>query len=460
MPESVGTVMRMVTLRRDIGVSLVQQIVCQLRQLVDDRILRAGTRLSSIRDFARLHDVSVYTVAEAYDRLAAEHYLQARPRSGYFVCPVRGGGGEGVVGVSGTQAAIELISGREAGPDRWPPRWGDPEPMRQALRALALAPADVCPTQGHIALRRFVCAQFAACGIDAIPAATALAHDVWHAIDLLLRGLGDPGRCILVDDPASPRLLAVLRAHGGQCIPVPRTEEGPDLVRLEALAIAHRPVLLLTQSVLHDPTGSRIAPAQAHRLLRLAEQHDFHIIDHDGEGMLADPPMPRLATLDQLNRVIQVGAIGGPWLAADMGGVQVAYVAAARPHVARFLALLEATGGGSRLEQHLAYLVLTDGDWRRSMRRLRERVARAARSLHRALAAAGYEIAHGSENAVFLWARGATLEHADDLRRRAHARGIPIVPGASCRVDGGNVAWFRLNVAQASEAGLVALLQA
>jgi DNA-binding GntR family transcriptional regulator len=43
-----------------------------------------GTRIPSIREFARTHKVSRFTVVEAYDRLVAMGYLEARRGSGFY----------------------------------------------------------------------------------------------------------------------------------------------------------------------------------------------------------------------------------------------------------------------------------------------------------------------------------------------------------------------------------------
>ncbi|MDE2353955.1 MAG: winged helix-turn-helix transcriptional regulator, partial [Betaproteobacteria bacterium] len=66
---------------------LIDQIVRAVRRLVDDRALRTGTRLPSIRAFAQDHGVSRFTVVQAYDRLVAMGYLQSRLGSGFYVAP-------------------------------------------------------------------------------------------------------------------------------------------------------------------------------------------------------------------------------------------------------------------------------------------------------------------------------------------------------------------------------------
>ncbi|MEY4754619.1 MAG: hypothetical protein RJA44_2294, partial [Pseudomonadota bacterium] len=75
----------MFTLQIHSATPLVTQIVEGLRSLIDEGALRAGTKVPSIRQFAHAHQVSVFTVVEAYDRLVAQGYLVSRPHSGFFV---------------------------------------------------------------------------------------------------------------------------------------------------------------------------------------------------------------------------------------------------------------------------------------------------------------------------------------------------------------------------------------
>ncbi|MCA3181862.1 MAG: winged helix-turn-helix transcriptional regulator, partial [Burkholderiales bacterium] len=67
------------------GTTLVDQIVDWYAIRVDDRTLRPGTRMPSIRTFASDHRVSRFTVVEAYDRLIARGYIESRRGSGFFV---------------------------------------------------------------------------------------------------------------------------------------------------------------------------------------------------------------------------------------------------------------------------------------------------------------------------------------------------------------------------------------
>src|SRR5215213_2657898 len=75
----------MFTLAPHSATPLVTQIVDGFRRMVEDGQLRAGTKLPSIRQFAHSHEVSVYTVVDAYDRLVALGFFASRPHSGFFV---------------------------------------------------------------------------------------------------------------------------------------------------------------------------------------------------------------------------------------------------------------------------------------------------------------------------------------------------------------------------------------
>jgi DNA-binding transcriptional regulator YhcF (GntR family) len=72
------------TVSQNSGRPLADQIVAGIKQQIDDRHLRPGTRLPSIRNFAGTYNVSRFTVVEAYDRLVAMGYLQSRRGAGFY----------------------------------------------------------------------------------------------------------------------------------------------------------------------------------------------------------------------------------------------------------------------------------------------------------------------------------------------------------------------------------------
>jgi DNA-binding GntR family transcriptional regulator len=72
------------TVSRKCGQPLADQIVAGIKRQIDDRHLRPGTKLPSIRNFAQSYNVSRFTVVEAYDRLVAMGCLQSRRGAGFI----------------------------------------------------------------------------------------------------------------------------------------------------------------------------------------------------------------------------------------------------------------------------------------------------------------------------------------------------------------------------------------
>src|SRR6185312_306039 len=78
------------TVSQKSGQPLTDQIVAGIKRQIDDRHLRPGTKLPSIRSFAATHKVSRFTVVEAYDRLVAMGYLQSRRGAGFYTAAAPG----------------------------------------------------------------------------------------------------------------------------------------------------------------------------------------------------------------------------------------------------------------------------------------------------------------------------------------------------------------------------------
>ncbi len=71
--------------QEDDGSTLIERAMATIRQRIAARALTPGSRLPSIRAFAKTMQVSKSTIVEAYERLAAEGVIQARQGSGFFV---------------------------------------------------------------------------------------------------------------------------------------------------------------------------------------------------------------------------------------------------------------------------------------------------------------------------------------------------------------------------------------
>jgi DNA-binding transcriptional MocR family regulator len=308
------------------GQSLTEQLAARFAERIEQRLLGPGSKLPSVRDCARRHGVSPSTVVGAYDLLQARGLVQARPQRGFFVrepvaapraAPAARSAQAPLPAPVDATALIRSMFQAQGGPPApgmgtLPESWLDAPLLQRALRRVCQQPEAWLrygDPAGSPRLRRALAQRLADLGVAAQPAQIVTTVGATHALDIISRTLLQPGDAVLVDEPGWAVEYARLTRLGMRLLPVPRgqgPDGGPDLAVMEALLREHRPRLYVTVSVLHNPTGVSITPAQAHQLLRLAEQHDLVVVEDDTYAWLAPPHATRLAQLDGLRRTITV----------------------------------------------------------------------------------------------------------------------------------------------------------
>ena len=194
----------------------------------------------------------------------------------------------------------------------FPPDWLDRNFMPAAVRKVTGTQArkgSRCNTAnpaGDPGLRRSLSKKLAGLNIPATPDQLITTVGATHALDVVSRSLLRAGDHVLVEEPGWAIEFARLEALGMRILPVPRSESGPVLQVMERYCQQHAPKLFVSVSVLHNPTGFCLTPGSAHRLLQLANQHQFHILEDDTYSHLAPESATRLCALDGLHRTIYV----------------------------------------------------------------------------------------------------------------------------------------------------------
>ncbi len=405
-------------LLRSASQPLAGQLAERYAQRIRERLLLPGARLPSVRECARQHGVSPHTVVAAYDQLQAAGLLEARRQRGFFVResrPATGTRSARPAGALPRQAPMDataLIRGmfeadaaRSPGLGTLPADWLDPTLLQSALRRLGQGDqgdglqVSYGDPSGDARLRDALSHRLADLGIHAAPTQILTTNGATHALDLLIRTQLQPGDAVLVDDPGWAIIFARLTQAGMRLLPVPRGANGPDLDVLAALAAQHAPRAYLTVSVLHNPTGHSLNLAGAHKLLRLADELDFHIVEDDSYGFLAPEHLPRLAALDGLRRVTYVSGFSKVLTPAW----RVGYLAAAPEKLAALTdtKLLDGLTSSPVLERAVA-LCMEQGRLRRHAQRLRERLAQARQRVAALAARQGFAWA-AQPDGLFGW---------------------------------------------------------
>jgi len=428
---------------RQADATLVTQLADDLARRIEDQGLRPGSRLPSIRTMAEQTGVSRFTVVEAYDRLVARGLIQSRRGSGFFVRARREPlVTENPVNALASPARLDVAwlvrsmfrepdgTSIQSGAGLLPADWLDPDMVSAAIRAVGRSVRSQLVSYGaplgYAPLRQQLASRLQAEGVPAHPEHNLLTtNGVTHGLDLIGRHFVRPGDAVLVEDPAWFVIFGRLAAFGARLIGVPRGPDGPDLEQLDKLAALHKPRLFITNTTVHNPTGHTLSAGVAYDILRLAERHDFLVVEDDTYGELHPGGAVKLASLDRLNRVILAGGFS-KMLAASL---RVGYVAASAK-VIRELVDLKMLGGLTtpELGERVVHRVLVEGQYRKHVERVRTRVNDARRQCIDALTALGIAVPYEPHAGMFVWADCG--RDSEVVARIAADRGLLLAPGS------------------------------
>lgn len=445
-------------------------IVNNIRQRIEARVLTPGVKLPSVRKMAADRGVAPSTVVEAYERLAGEGLIQARPGSGFYVAGPLAPLALSQMGDPPAREIDPVWMLRQSLENRdhalmpgcgWlPDDWLAGETLRKALKRLTRPDqggnfSGYASPLGLFKLRLLLARRLAEQGLDASPDHILLTDSGTQALDLICRFFLQPDDCVLVDDPCYFNFLALLRAHRVKIMGVRMTPNGPDLSQFEALATQYRPRLYLTNSGCHNPTGASLNAATAHRLLKLAALHDMVVVEDDIFADFEATPAPRLAAYDGFERVLRIGSFSKSLSAS----LRCGHLAARADWIEALADLRIATSlSGSPLAAELLHTVLTDGSYRRHLETIRVRLAKSMARVIRRLRQAGLTPWLEPEAGLLLWTKLPQGIEAMALARQALAEDIVLAPGPVFSPHGGWQDYLRFNVAMSDDDRLSSFL--
>lgn len=449
-------------LSRDSGEPLADQIFRAVSARIDDKQLRVGSRMPSIRRFAATYGVSPFTVVASYDRLVAQGYLESRRGAGFFVrerAPLNTAlRRQGAAAVE--ERALDVVwlirhmfrqmpGQPSSAAGVLPTAWLDGTGVANALRAVSRQNSSVllnyATPQGYAPLREQLQRKLAELEIAAAPDQFVTTLGVTQGLDLVAREFCRPGDTVFVDDPAWFLMFGSFAAMGLNVVGIRRLADGPDLAQLEALAALHKPRLYIIVSVLHNPSSTSLSAAKAFQILRIAERHDITLVEDDIYCDLhpgGTQPATRLAALDQLQRVIYLGGFSKS-LAANL---RVGFIAGSSETVQRLAdRKMLATLSTSDLGERVVYKILSEGVYRKHLDRIRARLDAVRPQVLRRAESLGMTLEPAPTAGMFAWADCG--RDTNVLAARAMDEGLLLAPGSLFSPDQLPSTKLRLNVA-------------
>jgi 2-aminoadipate transaminase len=275
-----------------------------------------------------------------------------------------------------------------------------------------------------------------------------LANGSSHALSLVATVFIDPGDVVITEPATFAFMVNYLGHRGARMLTAPFDDDGLDVTALAAICDELRrdgthPKLVYTIPSFQMPTGKLMPLRSRYRLLELAEEHDFVLVEDNCyyDIWYDEAPPPTLLSLDRGDRVVQSDsfskmlapavrlgfAIGPPEIITAMGGVREDL--GVSPIMARATETFVREG---LLAEHVEHA--------RSVNRRKRDIADAALREH----CAPYVRYRTPGGGIYFWLELAPDVDVDQVRRRALEDGVACRPGQRFSSDDSTKGFLRV----------------
>jgi GntR family transcriptional regulator/MocR family aminotransferase len=440
-------------LRRPIHQQLALQLVEEIRR----GRLSPGTALPGTRELAAELEINRKTVVVAYDELVAQGFLTADPTRGTFVSAVLPEPLPGTTrsheiqipirrdyAISDDLGEVPLVLGGPAArsfDDGLPDARLVPAEIlgrayrsafRQAARGNRLHYGD---PRGYLGLREAISQLLNADrGLATTTDNICLTRGSQMGIFLAARVLTRPGNSVALEALTYPPAYLSFNSAGVKVVGVRVDENGLDVDHLEEICRKTRISAIYLTPHHHFPTTVTLHPARRLRLLSIAEQYRFSIIedDYDHEYNFESKPLLPMASFAPA-KVVYIGSFSkiiSPHL-------RVGYVVAPKEVIDAFakqISLIDRQG--DQVTEMAVADFIDAGELARHSRRALP-IYRRRREIFASLLRAHFgdlirfDVPLGG---LAYWIHFLHNEHLQQLEARAHAKGFRLLASDSFRI--------------------------
>lgn len=418
---------------------------------------KLGQRLPSIRHVMESEGLSHYSAFKAYERLAAEGYIEAQQGRGYFVTySINSSSSEPLQFPQAVELSRDpLFSLLQSKPDAikigcgWlPTSWRDTDLLARSIRRTARLDTrslvEYGDIQGYRPLRLKLCQHLKSkIRLDVSPMQILTTLGATQALDLVTRLLIKPGDVVMVDQPGNGNLIKLISMAGGRVIGIPRGLNGPDVSEVAWIARNNNVKAFYCNSTFHNPTGSSLGARTAFDLLRLSIDHDFMIVEDDVYGDFAPGVHQSFAELDGLERVIYIGSFSKSLSAS----LRIGYLACSLNLIAPLLEMKLLTSVAvPGFCEHFVNTILSDGSYLKHMHSIQRKLMVHQEIAQQSLYKLGWRFEIEPTGGMFMWVHHPSLHDLAPFIHRLAKYNVLLMPSASFNVSQSETRFLRVNV--------------
>jgi 2-aminoadipate transaminase len=341
-------------------------------------------------------------------------------------------------------------------------------PYKQVKEIFAEAPVDAWQemlqygnTVGRTELRAELSWFMEGHGIEADPQSEVLVTSgSQQAIDVISRVFIDSGDIIIVGSPTYLQALSAFRQFNPELHTVPVDADGMDADALEdtlkgLAAEGKTPKMLYLVPSFQNPTSTMLPLGRRKRMLELAEEYDFLIVEDNPYGYISfEGPIPTpVKALDKAGRVMYTSTFSK----IVSPGLRIGWLVARKEFITK---MTEAKNNvnicNDGLSQYAAAELLRRGDVKRLIPILTDVYRRKRDLMLEAMDTSFPEEAEWNDpkGGLFLWVRMPEGVDTTGMLMEAVNHGVAYIPGSNFFVDPVHN-YMRLNYSFPSEEDIV-----
>ena len=340
-----------------------------LRDEITSGLRPFGARLPSRRELARERGLSVVTVEHSLELLCQEGYIEARPRSGFFVVfrPLDS------FSPSSSSAFVHSLPRFSGQSENEFPFSVLARTMRRVLSEYGEAILNKSPNAGCDELRGAISRYLARNrGMRVTPEQIMIGSGAEYLYGLVVEMLGRD-RVFAIESPSYEKIEQVYRAKGVKCDLLPLGQDG---IQSEALKNTSASVLHITP-YRSFPSGVTASASKRREYIRWGDAPDRYIVEDDFESefSLLRKPEETVFARSQNQRVIYLNTFSR----TVSPSIRVGYMAlppALLPLFSEKVGFYSCTVPA--FEQYVLASLLDSGDFERHINRIRRRERKTA----------------------------------------------------------------------------------
>lgn len=446
--------------------NLYRELARELARGIETGIYQPGDKLPGIRLTSSNMGVSAATAVAAYQQLELDGYIEARPRSGFYVKPRQRPNIPEPAQVGTAPTRPRLVTGQEqvlrlAEQVNYPDvvKFGaavpDPHylPTRAVEKALTSAArqnrARICGYEfplGAERLRRQLARRMTEIGCLSKPEDIVITNGCQEAVHLALKSLTKPGDVIALESPTYHGHLQIADSLDLKAVEIPtHPRTGISLEALE-LALEQWPVkACVVIPNFSNPLGALMPEKNKKALVKLMTHFDVPLIEDDIYGDLSfNQKRPSvLKAYDRTGNVLHCSSFSKTMAP----GLRIGWIMGGRFHeqiaYQKFITSISAP----TLQQLAVASLLESGQYQKHLRFIRAELAQCVCNVVETIGRcfpAGTRVSN-PQGGYVLWVELPKRFDTEALAEKAIVNGVSIAPGSLFSVTRKYRNWMRLS---------------